>query len=340
MVETTKPPSAAKVAEAYPAVPGVAAVAEKLSQFKVPEGLKPYIDKVQPWVRDANKTFQTIIIPKAVELYQSSAAYYDRSLAQYNLDSLVPALLGLVVCFCGGTFVTLIAAAEAYRLTGWKPTFEALSVLRANAEKAIAATKKDDDAKVAAALSEGDNRKRKVALALAAVDPEHVSDAVRAVTAGFFAVLAVLRVQFAKAITLGAAIGDALLRPAQKYAEPFVGEALPAELKKWSATIVKVFVKVLSITIAWLLARTITAVHSAIRGGLTFSRGILTFLNERKITSINLEESSVDEILGGIVAFAGIYTQLNYGFSLPFPLNVLLFPLSFVESILSWIVGV
>ena len=43
------------------------------------------------------------------------------------------------------------------------------------------------------------------------------------------------------------------------------------------------------------------------------------------------EETWADEILGASLAAVGFWYQLTAGFSLPFPVNIILAPLSFVE---------
>ena len=53
----------------------------------------------------------------------------------------------------------------------------------------------------------------------------------------------------------------------------------------------------------------------------------------------NEEESYLDEIIGWIVAAIGIYFQIRLGFSLPFPLNIILFPFSFVENTIVWCIS-
>jgi hypothetical protein len=44
----------------------------------------------------------------------------------------------------------------------------------------------------------------------------------------------------------------------------------------------------------------------------------------------------LDEYLGWMLAAAGIYWQLKNWMTVPFPLNVLLFPLSILEEYLRW----
>jgi hypothetical protein len=54
----------------------------------------------------------------------------------------------------------------------------------------------------------------------------------------------------------------------------------------------------------------------------------------------DLDETQLDENIGMAVAFVGLYMQLKYGFSLPFPFNIVLAPLSITEWFLTMVVGV
>jgi hypothetical protein len=85
--------------------------------------------------------------------------------------------------------------------------------------------------------------------------------------------------------------------------------------------------------------RILSAFHSAIRGGLMFARNILEYLSVMKIVEINHEETMLDEAVGYGLALVGLYFQLAFGFGLPFPLNILLFPFRIAEYLLIWIVS-
>lgn len=50
----------------------------------------------------------------------------------------------------------------------------------------------------------------------------------------------------------------------------------------------------------------------------------------------NPETSYLDEAVGYTVAVAGVLWQLSTGFAPPFPINIVLLPLSIVEWLLRW----
>ena len=144
--------------------------------------------------------------------------------------------------------------------------------------------------------------------------------------------LATLKIQFAKAITLGNAIGDALLPPAELVLLPPLEFILPQDYKKWGQPLIQYTVRSIAISIAWFLQRVISAFHSAIRGGTMCSRNLMHYFGKRGIIPhINHEDTYIDEVVGFILAGLGLYFQLTFGFQLPFPLNVLLFTFTCVE---------
>merc|ERR1712216_109775 len=136
-------------------------------------------------------------------------------------------------------------------------------------------------------------------------------------------VLVVLKVQFAKTIALGAAIGNFINKPISAVATPILVHTVPKDYHKWIPTVIGYTCKSIAISIAWYVQRIISAFHSAIRGGLMFSRGILAYLNKRGIITFDEDESYLDEILGWSLAALGFYFQFRLNFSVPFPLGLL-----------------
>lgn len=70
------------------------------------------------------------------------------------------------------------------------------------------------------------------------------------------------------------------------------------------------------------------------RGGLFFSRNVLEYLGQMGYVQINHEETLLDEFVGYGLAILGLWFQLSFGFGLPFPLNIILFPFTLAEYIL------
>jgi hypothetical protein len=80
-------------------------------------------------------------------------------------------------------------------------------------------------------ISNADLVKRKLLLALKTLDPSRVGGAVAALNAGFLAVLATLKLQFAKTITLGNSIAEMVEGPVDRYILPKLEPLVPAEYR-------------------------------------------------------------------------------------------------------------
>lgn len=73
--------------------------------------------------------------------YQKIMEFWKR-ISPYHPELLAPAFMGLVMCFFGGSYMTLIAAVEAYRLTGWESTHKCIVDLYEDFQKVAEANKK------------------------------------------------------------------------------------------------------------------------------------------------------------------------------------------------------
>ena len=94
-------------------------------------------------------------------------------------------------------------------------------------------------------------------------------------------------------------------------------------------------------SIAWYIQAVQSAFASAMTGGLIMARAAYQVLLDRHIdlgglVKPNHEDSSLDEMMSYAFAFVGFIWQVRSGFTVPFPLNVLLWPLSIAEYFLRW----
>lgn len=311
---------------------------------QAPASVRNYIEKAAPLIGKGAE-----LVEKAIPHLQRA---YDKALEIWEIlkphrpELLLPAFVGLIMCFFGGSFLTLIAAVEAYRMCGYETTVQCIRDLHEDFARFVAANKadsaKDDDGDGipdSVQITKQQLVLRKTMLFLRTVDPKRVTNALAGINSGFLAVVATLKLQFAKAITLGSAIGSVLEKPAHKYVIPTLKKVLPEDYKKWAEPLVDYAVKSFSISLAWFVQRVLSAFHSAIRGGLLFSRNLMEYLSIMGYVHINPDESNLDEISGYALAALGLWFQLSAGFSLPFPLNVILFPFSLLEWFLMWAVN-
>jgi len=261
---------------------------------------------------------------------------------KYNLESLLPAFLGLAMVFMGGTYMTTIAAVEAFRLCGWDSTKHSLELLwkelRAARLVASQIEDSDDDEPTSQRLVHKGSA-RKLDAALGAIDPSAIEEGFTGLSRGTFAVLATLRTRFAHAITLGnslAGMGFDLLGPALV---PIVKVAIPEKYEKWAPFLVRYGLSVATCSMAWLLLRIFTAYHSAIYGAHLLAHGIVAYLvKQKRLTperASSLNVAAAVWVVGGL----GFLWQLTTGFRLPFPLNLLLLPLTIVEELLMLLVN-
>jgi len=180
---------------------------------------------------------------------------------------------------------------------------------------------------------------RKMKLAVSTVEPATINEALACIFTGWAGVMAVLKIKFAKTVTLGHMIGEQLYKVAGKC-EPFMSSAVPDEYHMWVPVMTKWFCKAVAISIAWWIQRVISAFHSAIRGGIMCSRYLLQFAQEKGyLTSFNTEDTHINELVGWSVAALGFCFQLSVGFSVPFPLSMFLWPVSIVEYFIVWSVS-
>jgi hypothetical protein len=262
-------------------------------------------------------------------------------------EDLIPALLGLLLCFFGGTFAALIAAVEAFRLTGYEQTKASIAVLRKEylefKKKNDQDEKEDKDGNGVADVQQKSASElllHKTQLFLASVeDPKEISNAITGIFASCLSVVAVLRVEFAKTVTLGVSIGNYMQTGAEHVVLPALCQVTPKKYAQWLPTVVSYVCKSIAIAIAWYIQKVISAIHSGIRGGLMFSRNVFVYCNRKGYFHLKHEETNIDEVVGWLLAGLGVYFQIHHGFSLPFPLNILMFPLTFVEWAIIWCVS-
>lgn len=309
-----------------------------------PKSVKPYITAAIPYIMSIVACVD-VMIPVLYTLYER-AIFYKDILEPYKLNLLLPGFLGLIMCFFGGSFMTIIAAVEAYRMVGLQSQAKFFMDLKVDFAAFMAANKDDDviddDNDGIPDVQQIDKKslvQRKTLLFLKTVDPSRVGDALSGLQSGLLAVVATLKLQFCKAITLGSAIGDILMNPCNKFLVPALEVALPEEYKKWAGPVISYSVKSFAVSVAWFLQRLISAFHSALRGGHMCATNILEYMDKMGYVSINPDETYIDEIAGYCLAGIGLWFQLSMGFTLPFPLNLLLLPFTILEWWLMWLVN-
>lgn len=173
-----------------------------------PAQLKPYLTQAIPYIRIAAE-FVEASIP-ILEQFRLFLLDLWVILKPYKPELLLPAFLGFIMCFFGGSFVTLIAAAEAYKMCSHEHLMKCIGQLSSEFKAAYDSNKEDD-------LKDADDNgipdtlqctpselmMRKTALFFKTVDPKVVSTALAQLNSAGLTIIATLKLQFVKTITLG-----------------------------------------------------------------------------------------------------------------------------------------
>ena len=242
--------------------------------------------------------------------------------------NLLQALFGVALCFFGGTYVASIAAIEAFRQMGWEKVYAEVTVVAGNL-KSIAEANKADDAKdedgdgVADVMQvpSGELAQRKVFMGLKAIkEPARMQAAVGSLWASYIAVLATLKLEFARTTAFALGIVELVKFPITRYLAPLVVTALlkapdavklDAEAaKSWALTIVESTLTLVAVAFAWYMQMIISAFYSGLRGGRMFADAVLQMAMDHDVLKyvpftpqpFNPDESYLDEILGYSVA--------------------------------------
>lgn len=261
-------------------------------------------------------------------------------------------IVGLLLCFFGGTYVTLIAAFEAFRTMGGQVLNDHLAFVwhqvKIVAEAEHIDSLLDENRNGIADVDEigvDQLAQRKLKVCMKAVtDPVKLQSAVGSLWAACLAVLATLKLQFAQTAAYAMAIADLVKFPVLRATAPFVTWGLGPELVQWCDPIIDSTLRVLCILLVWSLSKVRAAFYSGIRGGKLFAEALISFCAERgwmdklpdSIASkpFAADESYLDEAIAYSMAAVGFYWQLSNMFFLPFPVDWILWPVSLAERLL------
>ena len=147
-----------------------------------------------------------------------------------------------------------------------------------------------------------------------------------------------IKLQFAKSIALGHALVNIFQESSLNSVIIVVADSLISpEYARWTQPVLRYVIQTIAITVSFFLHRFMVAFHSALRGGFLCSQNLVEYAVEMQWLEANDTRLSIIEISGYILAIAGLFFQLAYGFALPFPLNVFLFPFTICEKFLEYL---
>ena len=144
-------------------------------------------------------------------------------------------IFGACLCFFGGTYVASIAAIEAFRQLGWQKTYEELQVIYGEVQVVIAASEEDDkvdrDNNGVADVDEMEPTElaqHKLKIAMTAIKaPEKLQTAWGSLFASYLAVLATLRLEFARTTAFALGIVEMAKFPIIRSLSPGVRAPRP-----------------------------------------------------------------------------------------------------------------
>eukprot|EP01084_Bolivina_argentea_P133912 236310_1 len=99
-----------------------------------------YINKAKPHVVTVCN-FLDAMYPYLVKAYDFCLQLWAK-LEPYNPQQFFPFIFGLVLCFFGGSYLTLVAAVEAVRMTTWDNMVKSAKVIHTNYQAAKEASAK------------------------------------------------------------------------------------------------------------------------------------------------------------------------------------------------------
>lgn len=310
---------------------------------KSPNWLKPVLTNGAPIAGKGVRLLYTALPYVYVSIDYGKVAY--TKLEPYRPDLLLPMIIGLVMILFGGYFMTLIAVAEAFRITGWDNMMKQFRTLYDNWNHLRSASKdddkKDDNNDGIPDVEQIDAQSlliRKVRLFLIKSDPSVISGALSAIYSGIVAMFATLKLQFARTISLGVSIGDILnSKVGQRFIVPTANRMVDKDYQKWVEVGVSYLCKSIGVTIAWSLQRILAAFHSALRGAQIFTNAFAVYTKQFGYDT--LSNGYWDEAFAAVCALVGLYLQITTAFSMPWFLAIPLFPALLLEKILSWMIS-
>jgi len=235
---------------------------------------------------------------------------------------------------------------------GWHTTYQNIMLIKQDFDDVAEASSKDDNVdanddgiKDVDQMAAQELFHHKIALAMTTVkQPDRLQAAVGGLWAAYLAVLATLKLEFARTTALALGLVEMAKVPVTRLVAEPLSMLLGDNLKHWAKTIIESSLSIIAIIFAWYLQMIISAFYSGIRGGRMFADGLVKFLEEKDLMKhvplvkkpFDPNESFVDDVLGYSIGLLGFAFQIFNGFRLFFPLDLVLLPLTIVEWILRW----
>ncbi|KAJ1629255.1 hypothetical protein T492DRAFT_1011988 [Pavlovales sp. CCMP2436] len=266
-------------------------------------------------------------------------------------------IYGVILCFFGGPFAVSFAAIECFRAMGWQELVAEATVLADAWRDSGVADAGDNQTDVDGngeadvdQLSPKQLLARKVGVFFGSVtEPARVQKAVGLLLRAWYGALAVLVIKFARAVALALGVARMATPPLVWLLGGPLSRVLGPKHAQWGPVILQTVAQGVATILAWTLERGISAWYSGMHGGLLAARMAMELLadmgtSESAPAFVKAIASKVggpdgtlaDEAIGYALGVGGFICQLASGFTLTFPLSLLLFPLLTIEYGLTW----
>jgi len=184
-------------------------------------------------------------------------------------------------------------------------------------------------------------------------EPERLQAAVGALWAAYLAAMATLKMQFAFVVSIALGMADSVKLPAVTLLAPVLAPLFGAKFRHWAEPSITTLINLIALLVAWYLQMVISAVYSGLKGARIFGSALVIFLAETLLPRLpasfpewllmgirrddfNPDDTYVDEVVSAVTFAAGLWFQLSRGFAVPFPLDLVLLPVSLCEGFLRW----
>jgi len=194
---------------------------EKTEGDKYIDSLEQYVDKNYPFLDKctdvANPVIKVLVrlvccvAPLYKFLFQAIYIFY-----KWAPKCLLQMAIGLSLCFFGGQYLMVLAAIEAWNNTGGKDTMNNLKIVFEEGQAML----KNQRAPTSF-VPPGEALQQSTIVALKSVkDPKRLEVAVGGLWSSYLAVIATLRMQFARTVALALGIADNIKKPLTKAITP------------------------------------------------------------------------------------------------------------------------
>ena len=183
-------------------------------------------------------------------------------LEKYNPEAVFQMFTGFILIFFGGFFVVTVALIEAFKQGGSDTMFENLATLQEEI-KAVKEANEDDDMldedgdgiPDVKQITKDQLAKRKLRVALNAMDPLVVQAALANLWTATLSACATVKLQFARTIALGVSIGNYINRPVMRYIVPLLEAFTDKTYHKWYPTLFSYICRSIGASIAFQIQR-------------------------------------------------------------------------------------